>query len=56
MILFGNLDTLDEARVSIVKRVEFYMSYAPQFMDYRTSLEHFLARMPEEPMEDFIEA
>lgn len=29
MILFGNLDTLDEARVSIVKRVEFYMSYAP---------------------------
>lgn len=52
---FGSTDSLSEARESIAAWVGFYNTERPhQALDYRTPLEHFMARLSEENMEAFL--
>ena len=53
---FGPTDSLASARESIAAWVEFYNTERPhQALDYRTPLEHFMARLSEESMETFLD-
>ena len=53
---FGPTDSLASARESIAAWVEFYNTERPhQALDYRTPLEHFMARLSEEGMEAFLD-
>ena len=52
---FGPMDSLDEARESIGQWVEFYNVWRPhQALDDRTPLEHFMARLPEKDLIEFV--
>lgn len=56
MRAFGSTESLAEARDSIARWVEFYNIERPhQALDYRTPLEHFMARLEEDGMEAFVE-
>lgn len=53
---FGPTDSLAEARESIARWIEFYNTERPhQALDYRTPLEHFMARLTDDSMEAFLE-